>query len=549
MTRTMMLIPLVAALLACGLLDPSEDPTRQVIDVSALDLEGGSLKIDDPHPTTGETERIVHVTGDIARPLYAGDALIEEKIIENPIIVKATMTSSSSEVVVDADGKYVAVLKFSLDVSEYLKGAGPSSVVASWVDGRSYGTSEEANDAKAVILAERDGQWDDRETIIFLFDGASGFGTLLDGQFQLADHFLLALGHRYSPDDRYSLHSTSRKAWLPASSNAGSTGDGQEFLLDVPAGSGETVTTITLGDLKTRIAEVTAELDGGDGSEAHKTCVLKKYRHLRNQRNFPEERGKPFTIWNIDQSLVSGQPAGTVIDVREAYGVYPDTKITLRVEGRDSDIFDTLDGDSTDIDEDGDGEFDTIKYDAMIRLARPVPAGDYSFYLTESWPKYALCNFDISNEWTVTTVAPEGTLHEAFFDPVTDGAAVAADDTNGVLKPASFTDSDGASATIERIEWESGTVELEVSPHTGLPGHVVDFIELDGTTSLSLNADRATVDADNDTLSWSVASQPWEDGDELMVRVRKTRSNGAALPNPSDNSTDIVGIMANYQSR
>ena len=92
-------------------------------------------------------------------------------------------------------------------------------------------------------------------------------------------------------------------------------------------------------------------------------------------------------------------------------------------------------------------------------------------------------------------------------------------------------------------------MKLEVSPHTGLPGHVVDFIELDGTVSLSLHADDATVDAANDTLSWSVASQPWEDGDELMVRVRKTRSNGAALPNRSDNSADIVGTTANYQSR
>ena len=32
---------------------------------------------------------------------------------------------------------------------------------------------------------------------------------------------------------------------------------------------------------------------------------------------------------------------------------------------------------------------------------------------------------------------PRGTLHEAFFDPITDGTAVAAGDSNGVLKPAS----------------------------------------------------------------------------------------------------------------
>ena len=66
------------------------------------------------------------------------------------------------------------------------------------------------------------------------------------------------------------------------------------------------------------------------------------------------------------------------------------------------------------------------------------------------------------------SLPPEGTLHEAFFDPVTVGTAVAADSANGVLKPAEFTDANGASATIERIAWEagtedSGTVKLKLS--------------------------------------------------------------------------------------
>jgi hypothetical protein len=37
---------------------------------------------------------------------------------------------------------------------------------------------------------------------------------------------------------------------------------------------------------------------------------------------------------------------------------------------------------------------------------------------------------------------------------------------------------------------------------------------------LSLKVADATVDSANDTLSWSVASQPWADGDKLMVRIR-----------------------------
>ena len=122
---------------------------------------------------------------------------------------------------------------------------------------------------------------------------------------------------------------------------------------------------------------------------------------------------------------------------------------------------------------------------------------------------------------------------------MTDGTAVAADDANGVLKPATFTDADGTSATIERISWEPGTgsepgtVKLKLSPQTVIAAHIVDFIELDGTTSLSLNADVATLDAANNTLSWPVASQPWHDGDELMLRIRTTLlPNGPADSNP-----------------
>ena len=547
MIRTMMLIPMVAFLLACGILTRADDPATEVIDLSAMHAEGAAAQTDDPLPTTEESERTVEVHGDLALPLYAGDSLIEEKIIESSVIVKAMMTSFSSEVIVEADGKYAVVLKFNLAVSEYLKGTATSSIVAVWVDGSSYDTNAEANDAKAIILAERDDQWDDREAIIFLYGVGSGLGASLDAQLQLADHFLLYVGDPYSPDDSYSLHSKRHKAWLPAASSTGSIGDSQEFLLDVPPppGSGSSAPTIALGDLKSRIADVTAERDGGDGSEAYRECVLEKYRHIRNQRNWPEERGRPFTIWNIDQSLVSGQPAGTVIDQREAYGGYPDSsEITLRLEGNDSALFGIEDGASTPIDRDKDGAYDEIRYDQMLKLARPIPAGEYRFDLKEPWPAYALCGFVISNEWTVSVAAPEGVLHEAFFDPVTDGTAVAADSANGVLKPATFTDAGGASSTIERIAWEApatgsgqaGTVKLRVSPHDGIAGHVVDFIELDGTVSLSLNADEATADAANDTLSWEVASQPWEDGDTLMLRIREVRrrtlerSLGSRLP-------------------
>ena len=525
MMRVIMLIPAVAILLACGLIariDDSAKPQATGGIVVGPPPGGGSAPpqatgdiVVGPAPGGGSTAS--SVAGDLALPLYAGDSLIEEKIISYPVVVKATMTSFSSDTFLYPDGTFRPVLQFNLDVSEYLKGTGPSSIVAVWFYGRAYDTRAGADSRREAILEERDAQWDDREAVFFLVDGPSvGPSPLLSTQPQLANQYVLGLGDKYSPDDRYSLHSTRNKRWLPVATSASSTGDGQEFLLDVPPPT----ETITIGDLKRRITEVTAELNGGDGSERYRECVLKKYRYIRNQRNWPEERGNPYGLWDLNYSLVSGRPEGTVLDQREAYGGYPDIKVPLRIEGRDSALFDTADGPSTASDTDGDGEYDTIKYDEMVQLARPLPAGEYRFDLKEPRPRYAICNFVISNEWTVTVTAPSGTLHELLFDPVTVGSTVAADATNGVLKPTAFTDSNGASATIASLGWESGTVKLEVDPHTVLSGHHMDFIELDGTISLSLDVSNATADAANDTLSWSVASQPWEDGDKLMVRIR-----------------------------
>ena len=439
------------------------------------------------------------------------------------------MTSFSSGVIADADGKYVPVLRFSLSVSEYLKSTGPSSIVAVWVDGRTYDTTGEAEYAKAVILAERDEQWDDREAIIFLYHGVSGFGTLLDTQLHLANHYLLAVGDPYSPDDRYSLHSKTNKDWLPAMPGS-STGEGQEFLLDVPAPQGSTTPTITLGDLKQRIAEVIAELDGGDGSEAYGGCVKEKYRFERVIRYFRDEKGEDaYDKSPTDSVLMSGQAANTLLHRRQNYGIYPDVKKRVWLEGRDAGLFSVAESESTPYGSDGDevltAGVDGISYTESFLTVRPLPTGEYKIDRKEVWIRYLLCNYALSHEWTITVTAPEGTLHEAFFDPVTVGTTVAADSANGVLKPAEFPDANGESAVIDRITWEagtgeSGTVKLKLSPRSGISGHTVDFIALDGSVPLSLKVADATVDSANDTLSWTVSSQPWQSGDKLMLRIR-----------------------------
>ena len=448
------------------------------------------------------------------------------------------MTSFSSETAVVADDRYSAVLRFNLDVAEYLKGSGPSGIVAVWVHGGSYETREEADVWKAAILAMRDDQWDDREAIIFLPGEYGGFGALLDGQFQRVDHFFMSSGNPYTHDDRYSLHSKAHKAWLPVVSSTGTTGDSQEFLLDVPAAQGSTVPKITLGELKTRITEVMTELNGGDGSEAYKECVREKYELEREARYNREVKGNEFyTDSNLNRDLMSGLPARTLLAERNWYGVYPDIKGRTWLEGTDGALFSVEQGEATPNDSSGDGVLtagvDETRYMESFLTVRPLPAGQYEIDRKEVWAGFIPCNYLLSHSWPVTVTAPAGVLHESFFDPVTVGAAVEADGSNGQLSPASF-DNSGVTTTLESLSYEAaagsgeaGTVKLKLDPHDGLTGYALDIIELNGTVSLSLEVVDAVVDSVNRTLSWTVSSQPWEADDQLMLRIREASAQAA----------------------
>ena len=118
-----------------------------------------------------------------------------------------------------------------------------------------------------------------------------------------------------------------------------------------------------------------------------------------------------------------------------------------------------------------------------------------------------------------TVTAPASTLHDAFFDPLTVGTTVKAGGANGVLKPTSFTVG-GTATAITSLEWANMKVVLALHPHASLGSRVMDFIELDSTVSLSLSASDATVESAGGTHCWTVSTQPWEDGDKLMLRIR-----------------------------
>ena len=471
-------------------------------------------------------------SGSAAPVGYDGPMSLEERIFASPVIVRVRFKSVSSTVesgpAPDGTTKYVSLLEFSFTVLDYLKGSGPSSIVAVWQSSPVFDTREEAEAALPAIVAARDTRWDDREAIVFLEHSVSYLSST-----QQTGRFFLAWQNGIPPyEDRYSLANRLQKMWLPTETASGasnqSSGDQQRFLLDVPPSTGE-APTITLGEVKDRIAAVVAKLNAGDGSPEYTECVRRTYWRERLQsyreETFPDRTFIPSPSPPQEHSLVSGlSKASTLYEDDQGYGIAPNSRNQFWLDGGDADLFSVTFGEAVPYDSTGDGVNDGINFTRSVVTSRPIPEGVYKFHSNDRGSFFIPCDgFVLRYEWTVTVAAPDGVLHELFFDPVSVGLTVAADDTNGVLKPATFTDANGGSATIHSISYEVGTVEVEVTPDGALAGEVLDIIELDGTVSLSLDVADATVDAANDTLSWSVASRPWEGGDMLMVRIREAR--------------------------
>ena len=438
---------------------------------------------------------------------------------------------------------YAGSLVITFDVLEYLKGRGGNQVEAVLFDGdRRKGTEGEVRAAGEDFLAFRDKQWDDREAIVFLQSGPLIPSTLQDSD-RYYMTWLRANGeHGYTVDSRWA------KAWLPdaappssSGQTTGTSSDEQRFLTNVPGGgsggSGQfngQLESITLGELKTMIANLEAQVTAGGGTKAYRDCLIGKYRWARTVEDRKADlavEGREYKQ-QFPRQLASGSPAGSEVYeggnfliLKEATKANEPTWSDVAVvkTGRDAALF-------------------AHKWPLIATTTRPLPEGAYRFYWAEQSRYDALCDampgdHRTRNEVVVTVTAPANTLHEAFFDPVTMGSGVGADGTNGTLSPTAFTIG-GSAAALHSLKWESGslTLTLTLSPYASLSGLALDFIALDGTTALSLAASDATVDSTAGTLSWTVASKPWNDGDQLMLRIRLLPcTDGVAVPNPSDN--------------
>ena len=531
-TATLILsLGMAVALLGCGL---SSDGQKAEKSDEGVSVDPPSVAPATPRGTVEPPSVAPATPRGMVAPLsvsYDGPTSLEERILRSPVIARVRLDSATSTVesatAPDGTTKYIALLEFSFSVLGYLNGSGGSDIVAIWESRPVFDTRREAEAALPAVVAARDAQWDGHDAIVFLQTSQ----TYLTSTHEAGRYYLSWKNEIDVFDDSYSITSRYDKLWLPAEAPVGApsqpSGDQQRFLMDVPPATG-TAPTMTLGEMKARIAAVTAKLNTGDGSKEYLECVQRTYYYDRQDSHDINTGGDGLVRKTPDHELDSGLAASSVVyEESPVFGIFPDKKGRTWLDGGDADLFSVEFGNAVPWDSLGDGVNDYIYFARFVASARPLPAGVYRFHFNDVWAVFALCDgYTIRYEWTVTVTAPEGTLHEAFFDPVTVGTAVVADSANGVLNPAEFTDANGTSATLNRIAWEagtgeSGTVKLTLSPRNGIAGHTLHFIALDGSVPLSLRVADAAVNAPSDTLSWTVASQPWDDGDKLMLRLRE----------------------------
>ena len=498
---------------------------------------------------------------------YYGDATLQERISVADVIAHVRLLSVEASAErfepkaargeTSSTQPYAGVLKFTFAVQEYLKSgtSRPNRIKALVGSLDRYDTKTGALAVANRMLTGRDARWDSHEAVVFLVNETGRYPATASTDL----YFMSLWDFTYGLGDMYSIASTRNKIWLPSTTqgNAQVAGELRFYLEEPSAGAGQSAAstrqaqqggtsqssptaakTIGLSEMKNAITAVDDMIE--DGSRKHELCVISKLNREREWGYMRSIGNEPKTdverIFAKNAAILSGQPAGTIVFDRSTNSKVVDgdeewhSRSWLEGEGAElfakGEVTETTDR-PTSISNSFSafgGKF-LVTYQYLNRpweTVRPLPRGTYNLRWKSLHAVGVPCNdtgslYDFAT--TIAVSAPTGTLHEAFFDPVTVGSAIAADATNGVLKPTAFTDGNNASATLQRIAWESGTVKLKLSPHTGLANHVLDFIVLDGKVSLSLDADEATVDAANNTLSWPVSYQPWKSGDKLMLRI------------------------------
>ena len=465
----------------------------------------------------------------IPPPRLTPDTL-DQYIFSADVIVRASLLSAAAAVE-GAGTAFRPVNNLRFRAIEYLKGTGAAEFtvqVSPPAYEATYGTREEAQRAAEAQLASRNSAWDDREGALFLKTaGVSGAASASTATFNFV---WLATS---SPLE-YTIDTIAR-TWLPSTSAPGaggqsdadiryltSAGESQAEGASGSAGS----TSVSLADLRSQITAMDALLEKGAGIEGYRDCIAYQLESGTVQREHEERTGNKWAPHTSQHSIASGLAAGESMFSRPESYTYKQSPTYSRywLEGPDRAHF-TVGV----LDDDQDSQNGWYYY---ARTNRPLPAGAYQTEFHAEFWFYMPCNFDansyIFNRLVVT--APEGTIHEAFFDPVTIGSAIGADGANGELKPAAFT-ANGTSTALQSLNWHSsGIIMLTLSPNASLSGLALDFIALDGSVALTLPASAAKTDSAAGTVTWSSATAPWKAGDKLMLRIRNAAATMAPTP-------------------
>ena len=492
-------------------------------------------------PAAGSTDRI-----------YIAPTSLEELVFLSDIIARVRLVSAEAgiqPVYVQNELMQQAAFAFRFQALEYLKGSGGGelsvkvpvdSLDTSWLQYMSSDSEEALGIAEFHFAEDRDARWDNREAIVFLKSkhapsseqGASGASS--DNSLQFTD-----VGASSADIFRYSISSDTNKAWLPAINSDAASGaadsDQTRYFTAEPQSSGaagasaSSAPSMSLADIKDIIEANDALLAKNQDVPYFEECLIIKFRYsaLYEIGWYMETR--------YETEIASGMRPGSVEiweDIEEGDPYYG----TWWIEGPNTHLF-------TMTKEDPDNDPAT-GYKWKVSANRPLPSGKYIInYNGQSWITVP-CNFNPTgegyiNEQTLIATAPDGVLHEAFFDPAPLGVGVGANSASGgvgALTPAEFKHN-GATVAIEQIEWSPNTnkVALKLSNRSAkLAGHHIDFIELDASVSLRLDIDDAetTSTGYGQTLSWEVCRQPWHPGDQLMLRIAKSSTAASVTIKP-----------------
>ena len=445
---------------------------------------------------------------------------LDWQILDSTTIVVASLLSITAAVeTVDVDPplyRPMHVLRFR--ASEYLKGTGPNEFTIEVTDTSpellvdrprdGYATEAEAVQVATDLLGARNSEWDAQPAVLFLKGPYSSVASQTPGPARATGTtaiFTLTNNYRTAQDSfKYTVDTLSR-GWLPTKDAGASDAvraSNPEFITD---GAANPPSVIASAELRSRVNEIETELNAGDGSDAYIGCVQSKY--IRPWY-FEGREPRPAELGSLESGAAAGSEFGKHIAPTSSI---EHQQATWYFTGGQSDLFysESVDDDSV----------DGVGYHRSFRANRPLIAGEYQLRLHSENRYDRLCNSVLTWDdpgyfaWDVTVVAPAGTLHEAFFDPTAAGT----DD----VSPVGFTVNGRDATEMTSLEWSNNKVVLTLDPHVSLGNHFLDFIELDGSVSLSLSATDATVDSTAGTYSWPVTTEPWENGDQLMLRIRE----------------------------